>query len=121
MSIDDCVSPECIYDVNLFCEGNSNANHPDNIMDLDTSSDKGTGDKNGKDQNNLIDSSTHDKDDVNEKIERDIDTSRRLNPSTGGSQLSKIPQTEFENKPYLENAPLPKSQSDPVSLGKNNK
>jgi hypothetical protein len=121
LSIDDCVTPEYIYDINLLCEANTNAGHPDNFMGLDTSSDKGTVDENNKGKTNPIDSSADNKEGVNEKVERDIDTSRRLNPSTGGSQSSKIPQTEFESKPYLEYAPLPKSQSDPVSLGKNNK
>lgn len=83
-------------------------------MDLESSSD-------GKED--LIDyhaSASEDisKTGVNEKVERGIKDSRNLNPSTGTSQSSTIPQTEFERKPYLDNAPLPKSQSDPTSLGK---
>lgn len=31
----------------------------------------------------------------------------------------KLPQTEFEKSPVLEYKPLPKSESDPTSLGKN--
>jgi len=55
---------------------------------------------------------------INQQVERDIETNRKLNLSSGGSQSSNIPQTEFERKPYLDNQPLPKSQSDPTSLGK---
>lgn len=54
-------------------------------------------------------------------IEEVSDINERLNPPTGASQSSKVPQTQFEKQPYLENASLPKSQSDPTSLGKNKK
>ena len=44
-----------------------------------------------------------------------------ISNNSGGSQSSKLPQTEFEKQPYSDNAPLPKSQSDPTSLGKKDK
>jgi len=51
---------------------------------------------------------------INQQVEKNIETNRKLNPSLGGSQSSNMPQTEFERKPYLDNQPLPKSQSDPT-------
>ena len=110
LSTDDYIQPECIQDtLNLFSEGKK---QPENFMDLTSSSegdnvnDEGNNDNNG---NNIY----------NEKVEVGINDSKKLNPSTGQSQSSKVPQTEFEKQPYLDNPPLPKSQSDATSLGKN--
>lgn len=118
--------------INLFSEDRSKI-YPDNFMDLSSSSDNNateannaTENNNNSDNHDLIDhnistsDSTNDQP-LNQRVERDIESNRKLNPSTGGSQSSNIPQTEFERQPYLDNAPLPKSQSDPTSLGQNKK
>ena len=63
--------------------------------------------------------------DTNQRIPEDnmktlrtiIDHNKRLHVPSQGSASSTLPQTEFESKPYIENKPLPKSQSDPTSLG----
>lgn len=124
---------QCTLDVlNFFSEG-SGQNYPDNFMELSSSSDNDPtedNNNNNSDNHDLIDyhasaststTTTASDQPLNEKVEKDIESNRKLNPSTGGSQSSNIPQTEFERKPYLENAPLPKSQSDPTSLGQNRK
>jgi len=110
-SISDIVTKEYLYDINLFSEG-KNGDQPDNFMDLESSSEQVAGESTGnnKDENKVIDMN---------KLQEASDINEKLNPPSGATQSSKIPQTEFEEKPYLENAPLPKSQSDPTSLGKN--
>ena len=111
------VNEEHIYDViNLFSEVNDK-NHPDNFMELGSSSDDGAGQNNNINNNDKENNDNKNSQLYKEKIEKDIEVSSKLNPSTGGSQSSKIPQTEFEKQPYLDNNPLPKSQSDPTSLG----
>ena len=107
--INEPLGKEYICDtINLYAE--TSKQHPDNFMDLESSS-------YGKDD--LIDhhasaSGSTSNEPINQQVEKDIETNRKLNPSLGGSQSSNMPQTEFERKPYLDNQPLPKSQSDPT-------
>lgn len=104
--------------INLFSEGNggnsSNSSNdwPDNFMDLSSSSDGipkwGTG---------MCDDSSS----VTTPPSKGDGGGAVTTNTSNGSQSSKLPQTEFEKQPYLDNQPLPKSQSDPTSLGKENK
>lgn len=92
-------SNEFNRDINMFAEKSSTSNPndiPDNFMDLSSSSEK-------------IDP---------DKIKDAIKENRKLNPESGLTKSSTIPQTEFEAKPY-KTVLLPKSESDPVTLGKN--
>jgi hypothetical protein len=82
---------EPIMDLNLFAENQGN-------MDLSSSSD--------------LDS------EPKYKVNQAIDMNEKLNPPSGEPKSSTLPQTEFEEKPYIENKPLPKSFSDHTSLGK---
>ena len=85
------------YFIYFFSEG-SGKNYPDNFMELSSSSDNNPTEDNNNDSDNygLIDYyagtsySTNDQP-LNEKVERDIESNRKLNPSTGGSQSSNIP------------------------------
>lgn len=102
--------------INLFSEGNNTSGHPNNFMDLDSSSDGDTDAgiywEAGCCNDNSSCTTPPSKGDGSATI---------TTSNNSGSQSSKLPQTEFEKQPYSENTPLPKSQSDPTSLGKENK
>lgn len=106
------------YPDNFMDLSSSSGGYPDNFMDLSSSTDNSS----NVNQNDTSVDQSIDKDKSagikKEGSNSTVSETSKLNPPSGETKSSTIPQTEFEKKPYFDNKPLPKSISDPNTLGK---